>query len=191
MAKGGDGAHGLTPLGRLCVAVLPSFDVIAGRKEYFLSHDLSSLPMEFLRRIGDLGENRYLDHLDEVLGVVDEVTKGAGEYLWVMADQPLRFQHHHPRPGTFSVRCMVPRSFEDSVVPLAKQEWPGAKLEVAYLETVPVAIALNERRSGILFPGLDGRIDMDRGLAGESPAFHGWCRDLYGHFWERSRKALL
>lgn len=191
VAKTANGAYALTPLGRTACAILPSFGILATRREYFLSHDLSSIPSEFLRRIGELAEHRYLDHLDEILGLAQELTREATEYVWIMADRPVRLEHRHPRPGSLSVRCIVPRSFDEATLSLLRQNWPGANIELAYLERIPATLLLNERRAGILFPGLDRQIDWNRGLSGGSTAFHGWCRDLFEHQERRARKALL
>ena len=171
-------------------AVLPSFAVLAGRREYFLTHDLSGLPPEFVRRIGELAEHRYLDHLDAVLGVVQEVTNGATEYVRIMSDRPVHIEHRNPRPGSISVRIILPRSFDREVQALLEQNWPGARVEIGFLEPIPATLVLNETRAGIQFPGLDGQVDMNRGLAGEAPAFQGWCRDLFDALWARARKAL-
>lgn len=190
-AKMADGAFGLTPLGRLASAVLPSFSVLAARRDYFLSHDLSSLPPEFVRRIGELAEHRYLDHLDAVLGAIGQVTEGAKDYVRIMSDRAVRLEHHHPSPATVSVRGIFPRAYEREVRALAQQNWPGAHVEMAFLEPIPATLLLNERQAGVLFPGLDGQIDMNRGLAGDSPAFQGWCRDLFDTLWARARKPLM
>ncbi len=186
-----NGAYALTPLGRLACAILPSFAILGSRREYFLSHDLSSIPSEFLHRIGELAEHRYLDHLDGILGLAQELTSEATEYVWIMTDRPVRLEHRHPRPESLSVRCIVPRSFDVATFSLLRQNWPGANIELAYLETIPAALLTNERRAGILFPGLDRQIDWNRGLSGGSAAFHGWCRDLFEHLNARARKALL
>ncbi|HKZ24113.1 MAG TPA: hypothetical protein VJ224_06900 [Thermoplasmata archaeon] len=48
----------------------------------------------------------------------------------------------------------------------------------------------NERQAGVLFRGLDGRIELNRGLASGSAAFHGWCRDLFVYHEMSARKPL-
>ncbi len=191
VAKTLDGSYDITPLGRLTSAILPSLGILESRKEYFLSHDLSRIPTEFLRRLGDLTEHRYLDHLDDVLGLIDEVTRGATEYVWIMSDRPVRLEHKHPRPGSLSLHLIIPKSYDKGAVALLRQNWPGAKVELNYLEPIPVAFTLNEHLAGVLFPGLDERIDFTRGLAGSSTSFRGWCRDLFTYYQARAERALF
>lgn len=129
--------------------------------------------------------------MDAVLGVVKEVTEGATQYVRIVSDRPVRLEHRHARPESISVRAILPRSFDQDVQTLLRQNWPGSPAEVAYLEPVPATLVLNETRAAVLFPGLDGQIDMNRGLAGESHSFQGWCRDLFDALWGRARKALM
>ncbi len=170
-AKTPEGTFELTPLGRTAVALLPGFQLLATRKDYFLSHDLSSVPPEFLRRIGELAQHQPLDHLDDVLGIVQEVTAGAGEYVWIMSDRPVRLEHAHPRPGSMHVRCIVPRSFEESVMALLRTNWPGASAEVGYLESIPANLVLNERKAAVL-PHADEPVEGQREVEVAPPRGH-------------------
>ncbi len=47
--------------------ILPSFSFLNEEKEYFLSHDLSFLPLGFVQRIGELSGAGNMNHLDDVL----------------------------------------------------------------------------------------------------------------------------
>ena len=85
-----------------------------------------------------------------------------------MSDRPLHLEHRNPRPDAISVRIILPQSFEREVGALLGQDWPGAKVEIGYLEPIPATLVLTETRAGILFPGLDGQVDMNRGSRGRS-----------------------
>ncbi len=89
------------------------------------------------------------------------------------------------------MHVIAPRSFDAAVISLLKRNWPGADAELAYLEPIPMTLVLNERHACIFFKGLDGRVDFNQGIYGESEAFRGWCRDLFDYLSERARKALL
>ncbi len=147
--------------------------------------------VDFLQRIGDLVENRYLNHLDDILGLIEEVTKGATEYVWIMTDRPVRLEHKHPRPESLSIHCIVPESFDKDVVSLLKKNWPGARIRLSYFEPIPAAFVLNEHLAGVMFPGLDRRIDLSKGLAGTSTLFLTWCKDVFSHLATRAEKALI
>ncbi len=48
----------LTTFGKLIVNLLPSIRFVTEDREYFLSQDISSLPLEFVERLGELQENK-------------------------------------------------------------------------------------------------------------------------------------
>jgi predicted transcriptional regulator len=64
----------------------------------------------------------------------------------------------------------------------------GSRFEVGMVDEVRVVIAMNEKTAAVGLPTLDGRIDYSRGLLGDTPSFHEWCRDLFSHYWERADK---
>lgn len=190
VAKRPDGAFALTTLGRLTRDLLPAFSVLAGRREYLLTHDLSAVPRELLERIGELAEHRFLDHLDEVLGAIGRVTSEAREFVWIMTERPVHLEHKHAHPASLTVRVTIPRPFDDELKRLLGQNWPGAKVDLAHVDSVPANLLVSEQQACVLFRGLDGRVDFNQGIAGESPAFRGWCRALFDAVAAPARRAL-
>jgi predicted transcriptional regulator len=62
----------------------------------------------------------------------------------------------------------------------------GRALQIAFATEIGVALVMNEKNASIYFPGLDGRMDLTRGFAGEASEFHRWCGDLFEHYWNSS-----
>ena len=54
--KDSDGQHMLTPYGKTIVQIIPSLTFLFEQREYFIEHDTSDLPVEFVQRIGSLGK---------------------------------------------------------------------------------------------------------------------------------------
>jgi len=54
-----NGYYALTTLGKLVTKLLPSMEFLSENKEYFLTHNISSLPEEFIERIGELQQHQY------------------------------------------------------------------------------------------------------------------------------------
>ena len=65
--KDSEGFFGLTAFGKIIVDLLPSIRFLTQNREYFLSHDISSLPLEFIERLGELQEGQYVDKVGSVL----------------------------------------------------------------------------------------------------------------------------
>jgi predicted transcriptional regulator len=118
------------------------------------------------------------------------------EYVWLMADQalitgPLISQAVGTRDPF--IRIMIPKS---SHIPQQYQNIKtllGNKLELRLLpdENAKVAIAMNEKISGITFSDLKGKIDFDCGFTSNSSDFHKWCNDLFTFYWDRSKKPFF
>jgi predicted transcriptional regulator len=180
-------AYGITSFGRLVLSLLPSFDFLQKRREFFLSHDLSSLPPGFIQRIGELSEHHYVDRLDEALAHAERIIKEAEQYLWLMSDQQVRQSYPHEHPEPVSLRLILPTGIDlEAFQRIRKQT--GSRLQIRSMDHVKATIVMNEKTAAVCFPSLDGRMDFTQGFAGKAPKFHGWCRDLYSFYWEKSKK---
>src|SRR5918996_3090449 len=68
-------------------------------REYFLSHDISSLPLEFIERLGELQEGEHTDNVGSVIVHLQRVVQSAEEYIWLMADHRLGNQEYVTKSG--------------------------------------------------------------------------------------------
>ena len=85
--KNSDGSYTVTSYGRLVLILLSSYNFLSKNKDYFLSHDISFLPQEFIERIGELSLYEYSVNVSNVLRHIEQVISSAKEYIWLMADQ--------------------------------------------------------------------------------------------------------
>ncbi len=82
---------------------------------------------------------------------------------------------------------ILPKKVDTSVFQSARSTM-GSRFEVGLLDDVRLVIAMNEKTAAFGLPTLDGRPDYSRGFIGDTPSFHGWCRDLFSYYWEKSLK---
>ena len=54
-----DGEYELTPYGSVSLKLLSSYEFLSRNKQYFLSHDASVLPYEFINRLGELSTSSF------------------------------------------------------------------------------------------------------------------------------------
>jgi predicted transcriptional regulator len=185
--KDSTSSYRITSFGKLVLSLLPSLDFLQKRREFFLSHDLSFLPPGFAQRIGELSEHHYVDRLDEALAHAERVIKEAKQYLWLMTDQQVRQSYPHEHPEPVSLRLILPMGIDlEAFQRIRKQA--GSRLQIGFVDDVKTTIVMNERTAAVCFPSLDGRMDFTQGFAGKTLKFHGWCRDLYTFYWEKSKK---
>jgi predicted transcriptional regulator len=194
--KNPEGSYTLTSYGRLVLLLLSSYGFLCKTRDYFLSHDISFLPPEFIERIGELSVHECAVNVSNVLRHIEQVMSLANEYVWLMADQavitwPSIAQSVGNRD--LSVRIMIPKS---SLAPGQYQQTKtllGDKLELKLLpdENVKVGIAMNEKIAGMCFPDLKGKMDFNVGFTSSNIDFHKWCNDLFTFYWNRSKKPFL
>ena len=185
-----DGKFALTPVGNVTLSLLPSFSLLRDESEYFSTHDMSSLPIAFVERMGELVEHRRLDHIDDVLQFQHDVVKESERFVWFMSDQPvghsLRADHSHFSHDT-TLRVILPSRVDMAAFKSAKIAM-GSRFEVGLLGNVNLVIAMNEKTAAFGLPTLDGRPDYSRGFVGDTQGFLGWCQDLFSYYWEKSVK---
>ena len=186
ISRDDESRYRITTLGRLVLALLPSFKVIQDERDFFLSHDLSWLPPPFLHRLGELAEHRTITKLDEALADAEETIKGAKKYVWLMSDQSIRQSFPHEHPAEVAFRFLLPKDIDSDTTQRLRTRI-GPNLDIAKADQIKVSIVMNEKRAALYFPTLDGRMDLARGFASEESAFHRWCEDLYTFYWGEAR----
>jgi predicted transcriptional regulator len=194
--KNSDGFYRLTSYGQLVLLLLSSISLISKTRDYFLSHDVSFLPLEFIERIGELSEYEHAQNVSNVLRHLEQAMSLANEYVWLMADQALVTGPSVAQAVSnrdLSVRIIILKS---GYIPEQYQRIKtlfGNKLELKLLsdENAKIAIAMNEKIAGVCFSDLKGKMDFDSGFRSSSIDFHKWCNDVFNFYWNRSKKPFL
>jgi len=181
-------SYSLTSFGRLILDHMLSFRFLAKNREYFLTHDISALPPEFIQRIGELSECERFEHITSFLSHIDQVIKEAEQYIWLMGDRPIDIQFEPAHPEKISHRGILKSNITLEDYQLI---YSGPiPIELGLLNDVRLLIAMNEKTAAVTFPDLKGRIDFSRGFRGNKPSFHKWCHDIYTFYWDKSKKKL-
>jgi predicted transcriptional regulator len=199
--KDSDGFFTLTTLGKIIVNLLPSIRFLAQNRDYFLSHDISSLPLEFIERLGELQEGEYAEKVGSILAHIQQVVQYAEEYIWLMADHPLGGEEHVTESGklessTVTWRIIVPANSSniDWTRLRAFIETHKGRIEYHLIEDpndIKVGIALNEKEAGLTFPNMTGKLDFNTGFRSDNQVFRQWCQDLFEHHWSKTGKNVL
>ncbi len=198
--KDSDGFFGLTAFGKIMLNLLPSINFLMQNREYFLSHDISSLPREFIERIGELQEGEYAEKVGSILAHVQLVVQDAEEYIWLMADHPLGGEEYITGSGKLESSSTVTWRI---IVPAGSNiDWPElqktvgihkGRIEYHLIEhpyDINVGIALNEKIAGLTFPDVTGRLDFNSGFRSNDPVFRKWCQDLFVIHWNKKGKRV-
>ena len=199
--KGSDGLFSLTAFGKIIMNLLPSIRFVTENREYFLSHDISSLPLEFIERLGELQEGQYGEKVGAILVHLQQVVQDAEDYIWMMADHPLGGQEYVTKSGklenTSSVtwRVIIPADSNIDWTELRRTvRTHKGRIEYHLIEDpndIKAGIALNEKIAGLTFPNTRGKLDFNSGFRSNNSIFRKWCQDLFEYHWSKPGKRML
>ena len=153
--KNSDGFYSVTSYGRLVLILLSPYNFLSKNKDYFLSHDMSFLPQEFVERIGELSVYEYSVNVSNVRHI-ENVVNSAKEYIWLMADQAVitgPFIDQAIGNRDVSVNIIIPKSSLTSEEYQQIRRLLKDKLELKLVpdENIKIGIAMNEKIAGMLF----------------------------------------
>ncbi len=188
VAKGTDGLYGLTPYGEMVLSQMSGLAFIEKRRDYFLEYDVSSLPYEFISRIGELAEGEVIIESFRALEKTERVLKEAEEFVWVLSDTNFTLLARSvldKLKASFDLRIILPEGgFPHNSKAVIQSTMPGVQERV--LPTVGIRVVVTEKRAGFSLPLRSNKLSY-RAFEGESPKFYKWCKDLFFYYWEKAK----
>lgn len=191
-----EGFYCLTPLGETTLLLLKEFDFMSRHSDYFMSHSLTYLPQEFVKRIGELEKCEHTDSVMDFLHFIEKGIKEAEEYVWLQVDQ-------YPLTALASIyeainRGVQIRILEDKggadgpfldlgspeVSQLARTRHTPM-VEQRALERVIVYQYISEKGCALAFPTVEGGFDY-KGFKARDEKSTAWCEELFQRYWERA-----
>jgi len=180
-----DGSYAITSLGKLATGFLSGFNFILKNGDYFLDHDVSCLPYEFVNRLGELSDAEFCREAVSGFNRVRKMVFESEKYIWTVAEQ---VDSSHIGPTAEKVSKGLDFKFimsKDLAKTFANAKNPGVLNGSRYLERIPVTLVINENESTVVFRRHTGTIDY-MGLFGTDEKFIKWCKDLFMYYWERA-----
>lgn len=169
-----EGTYTITEYGRLVLQITNPLSFLQKNKDYFLTHDISLLPSQFVMRLVELSKADFLEGMVESTTKISTMIGEARKYMWGISPEPLMQQLE-------AISKAVPSGCEYRV--LSPQ--PPKKLsnlENRTLPNPPIIMAITETRAAVCFRLIGGKVDY-ASFFGEDPTFHGWAKDLFLYYW--------
>ena len=197
--KSVDGFYNITSYSELILRLLPGFHFITSQKDYFSSHSLARLPLEYVGRIGELSDSTYTHDQMVAISRIEALMREAEEYIGIIHDQYLMSGYsigaEALRRGV-KIRAIDPKIYHPSlelrgqVTAEDKQTISSAMTsglcKMGTLDRIDVFLYISEKEVAIIsFPTLDGKFDY-LGFSSRDERAHKWCRDLFEYYWERT-----
>lgn len=183
-----DGTFGPTPYGELAIKLLSSLDFISSNRQYFLEHDVSTIPDEFISRINELTLVKLNTDVVSVLPHVNTMLQEANEYIWILS-------YARTLPNTLSIVEEKIKSGVDvrRIHPENKIPSPNTPILAdprRILHSIDVRIVMTENEAMCSLPLMDGKIDYTS-FIGKDPKFHKWCKDIFLYYWEKAKPVFI
>jgi predicted transcriptional regulator len=181
-----DGSYGLTSFGKLVLSLLSDLNFVSKHGDYFMEHDASRVPLEFVSRIGELSAGALGADVMTCFRKAEIMLQEAQEYMWILSDQVLMSTApiiaEKVKRGV-ECRFMCP---ENIIPPPGLKPLPSAQKRV--LAKIEACIVMTEKEALFCLPDLSGKMDYV-GFISKDPKFHKWCKDLYLYCWEKAKPA--
>jgi predicted transcriptional regulator len=192
--KDPEGVFSLTTFGNTIIKQIPTFNYLSKHKEYFSEHMLGELPIKFIMRLGALDKCEYIKGVVAILERWKDIYREADQYIYEIVPQvPMdliepavtRVKEKGVKYSyVFPKDVIIPKGRKDLLKKLGHGELlnKGA-IERRMVESVQVAVILNERQAAVLFPTQKGETDMNMIFHSTDPVFHEWCLDYFRYRW--------
>lgn len=182
-----DGSYAITSLGSLATGFLSNFSFILKNGNYFLEHDVSCLPYEFVNRLGELSAGEFCGEVLSNFNRVRNMVFEANEYIWAMAEQSetSHIQATNEKVlGGLKFRFIMQKNLAKTIKITPEVEHLK---ERKYLERIPVTFLITEKESVVNLRRRSGEMDYI-GFFGTDEKFRKWTRDLFMYYWERAER---
>lgn len=194
--KDSDGYFYLTPLGQASLKLIPSFEFISRHKNYFKTHLISTLPLEYATSIGALEKSEFMNGVTEMLFNTENMLREAEEFIWISVDQILAsslpiFVDAIDRG--VELRKLMPRNavIPPDIMKLANnpvfdRAARAKKLESRYIDKLDVVIMMSEKEvAAISFQNVEGM--FDGAFTTSDEAALNWAKSLFLYYWARAK----
>ncbi len=192
--KDPEGIFSLTTFGNTIIKQIPTFNFLSKHKEYFSEHVLGELPIKFIMRLGALDRCEYIKGVVAILERWKNIYREANEYIYEIVPQvPIdliepavtRVKEKGVKYSyVFPKNVIIPKGRKELLKKLGHNELLNrGAIERRMVESVQVAVILNEKNAAVLFPTQKGETDMNMMFYSSDPVFHEWCLDYFRYRW--------
>jgi predicted transcriptional regulator len=199
IVKESDGDYSITTYGKIICEQIPPLAFLSQNKKYFKDHDFGDLPQKFLQRVGALVDGQHVKGFVKVLEQWKNIYKNSDEYIYnILFEVPYDTDLLEPLVKKINKGVKVNSIFSESaIIPKDRKqilEKLGFKklieqglVERKMRENVQVIVVLNEKEACVMFPKVDGEVDVSEMFYSDGVFFHEWCLDYFKYCWDDSK----
>ncbi len=183
-----DGTYALAEYGKLVLQASSALDFVSRYKDYFSMHEVMRLPSQFVNRLGELSQTNLVMDTVENLNSSERAFTESEQFSWGIAEGTIPenmapIMEERLQKGV-KMRFIIP---EDRLQVDMKPSARVKNIEARSLSEIPAIVVLTEKRAGICFRQVGGRVDY-AGFFGKDPTFLNWVKDLFLYYWEKGKR---
>lgn len=182
-----DSTFALAEYGKLILQLSSSLDFVSKYKDYFSTHHLMHLPLQFVNRLGELSQTKLVSDTIETLNIATHAYAEAEEYGWGIAEGTIPenvspIMEERIQKGV-KLRFLIPENRLPTNLSTISKNW-----EMRGLLNLPAIVVLTEKEALVCFRQVGGKMDF-AGFFGTEPTFRKWVKDLFIYYWEKGKRA--
>ena len=195
-----DRDYGLTSIGKIIakkvVDLADTAEVLKKHEEFWLSHDLTGIPEQFLDRIGELRES-YLVKIDSLSLPHKYFTELLAKSTCIKGVSPIFFEDY---PNVFaqliaqgtSIELILTEPVFEKAVEMVGEEAikEFENLKIYRIDDLKIAFTVTDKFLSVGLFTPDGRYDVTMDLVSEDKKALRWGLDLFEYFKKKSRRVI-
>ena len=193
ISKNNEGRYHLTSYGKMVCAQVSSWEFMMNNSEYFKKHDLGNLPKLFLQSIGTLNKSEHVKGFVNVQDYWKKISSNAKKYL-----HNILFEVSYDTETISIIASNLKKNvsicsifLEDAILPKSRKKAINNKdilnaiqdhvLVRRTIKDVNTLVVVNENEAFVMFPNIDGEIDVSEGFYSTDENFHQWCVEYFDY----------
>jgi predicted transcriptional regulator len=184
-----EGTFAITQYGKLMLEFSASMEFVFKHRQYFSTHDVWTLPREFVNRLGALSQTTLIMDTVESLNKGQRMFMEAEQHGWALAEGHIPafigpIMAERAEKG-LKLKFLIPES--TLTADADSSAAPPKNTEVRILPEIPVIVGLTEKEAAVCLRLIGGQMDY-AGFYGKDPIFLNWAKDLFLHYWEKGKR---
>lgn len=192
------GELALTPIGRMTLEQFSYFGFITRNRKYFEDHTTGSMPVQFVQRLGALGNCELLEGTFAIMERWKKISKEAKKHLKFVSVQVsldvFRLGVTSAKKGTVvslvhGKNTIYPKGSKAELTSNTVQDLIERQVyQRKMVDSIDVVTVFNEKQGTVVFPDMHGRADVNYTFAGSDSEFLDWCNDYFDYMWKKASR---
>jgi predicted transcriptional regulator len=183
-----DNKYHLTSLGSLLLSHITSLDYISQHKQFFKTHDSSSIPHFLKNNLGDLQNSKMVVHGYHSPEKLVNKIKDESDFLWIISNDNNETCFNH-------IEDLIDRDIDIKLITSRKfavKDWGTESekiknnIKFRVHDGVDLVLCVNDSFAYFGLPEKDRSKTWDILVYSNDDSFKQWCKKCFSYYWDQS-----